>query len=38
MKINTFYNYNPDEQILDNGAGEVVTIPEQSLTVKDIIM
>lgn len=37
MKINTFYNYNPEEQILDEGAGEVVTIPEQSLTVKDIL-
>lgn len=37
MKINTFYNYNPEEQIIDVGAGEVVTIPEQSLTVKDIL-
>lgn len=37
MKINTFYNYNPEEQIIDQGAGEVVTIPEQSLTVKDIL-
>ena len=37
MKINTFYNYNPEEQIIDKGAGEVVTIPEQSLTVKDIL-
>lgn len=37
MKINTFYNYNPDEQLIDQGAGEVVTIPEQSLTVKDIL-
>ena len=37
MKINTFYNYNPEEQIIDEGAGEVITIPEQSLTVKDIL-
>ena len=37
MKINTFYNYNPEEQLIDEGSGEVVTIPEQSLTVKDIL-
>lgn len=37
MKINTFYNYNHDSISYEHGGGELVTIPDQSLTVKQIL-
>lgn len=37
MKVKTFYNYNHTETKLEKGKGELITVPEQSLSVKQIL-
>lgn len=37
MKIQKFYEYNPESIEYEKNNGEVITVPDQSLTVKEIL-
>lgn len=37
MKTRKFYNYNSESISYEHNNGEVITIPDQSLTVKEIL-
>lgn len=37
MKINSFYTYDPSESLYERGGGPQIAVPDQSLSVREIL-